>query len=167
MDCDRSSLLNYEFPLPIFYQGHTTGSTNSAWGERWTTLNYWTPPQIAATFRQYWDSTVTVNDKYQHVTTRAFIDGTIEAIGQQRPATTEAHVRHIFDLGLSSAHRIATSRQLPPSDPHSAIEYYQNVVFGEPDYLLQNRYTSQVTGICEAKSPWNIGPSEIDDVITS
>ena len=42
----------------------------------------------------------------------------------------------------------------------------QNIVFGEPDYLLQNPVTNQVTGICEAKSPWNIGPSEIDDVIS-
>lgn len=66
-------------------------------------------------------------------------------------------------------HRIAISRdnnQRPPSDTHSTILPYQNVVFGEPDYLLQNPTTFRATGVCEAKSPWNIGPAEIDDVIS-
>ena len=170
LDCDRSSLLNYEFPLPRYYLGHTTGSTNSTWAQRWTTLHYWTPNDIASAFRQYWDSTVTANDKNQPITWRAFIDGTIAMMnGQQQPATQEAHVRQIFDRGISSAHRIAISsdhNQLPPSDLHSTIQLWQNIVFGEPDYLLQNPTTYQVTGICEAKSPWNIGPSEIDDVIS-
>jgi len=169
LDCDRSSLLNYEFPLPIFYQGHTTGSTNSAWSQPRTTLHYWTPPDIATAFRQYWDGTVTVNDKSHPVACRAVIDWTITTIRQEPVATIEADVRRIFELGISSAHRIAISNdhnQQLPSDPHSTIRPYQNVVFGEPDYLLRNPYTNQVTGICEAKSPWNIGPSEIDDVIT-
>jgi hypothetical protein len=168
-DCDRSSLLNYEFPLPVYYQGHTTGSTNSTWSQQWTTLRYWTPPEIASAFRQYWDTTVTADDKDQFVTFRALIDWTITSIRQQQPATVEAQVRHIFDMGISSAHRIAISsdhNQQAPSDPHSTIQLFQNIVFGEPDYLLQNPVTNQVTGICEAKSPWNIGPSEIDDVIS-
>ena len=170
-DCDRSSLLNYEFPLPRYYQGHTTGSTNSTWSQRWTTLHYWTPDDIAADFRDYWHSTVTANDKSKPITWRAFLDGTITAMNaqQQQPATQEMHIRRIFDMGISAAHRIAISRdnnQLPPSDLHSTIQLWQNVVFGEPDYLLQNPTTYQVTGVCEAKSPWNIGPSEIDDVIT-
>ena len=167
MDCDRSSLLNYEFPLPRFYPGHTTGSTNSTWGQRWTTLNYWTPPEIAAAFRQYWDSTVTANDKYQPVTTRAVIDWIFQTIDQEPPTTLEPHIRRIFELGIAAAHGIATSSQPPPSDAHSSIRIFENVVFGEPDYLLRNRDTGQVNGICEAKSPWNVGPSEIDDVITS
>jgi len=166
MDCNRSSLLNYEFPLPIFQQGHTTGSTNSAWSQPWSTLHYWTPPEIAAAFRQYWDETVTANDKNQPVTSRAGVDWAFAAIHQLPRSTTEAHVRHIFDLGISLAHRMATSSQPPPSDSHSTIEYYENVVFGEPDYILRDPYTNRVTGICEAKSPWNVGPSEIDDVIT-
>jgi len=166
LDCDRSSLLNYEFPLPIFYQGHTTGSTNSAWSQPWTTLHYWTPPDIAAVFRQYWDETVTANDKSQPVTARAGVDWAISTISLQAPATVEADICRIFDMGISAAHRIAVSGQQPPSDPHSIIQGYQNIVFGEPDYLLRNPYTNQVTGICEAKSPWNVGPSEIDDVIT-
>jgi hypothetical protein len=170
LDCDRSSLLNYEFPLPRYYQGHTTGSTNSTWAQRWTTLHYWTPNNIASAFREYWDSTVTANDKNQHVTSLALIDMIVGWMnGQLQPATQEAHVRRIFDMGISAAHRIAISRdnqQLPPSDLHSTIQLWQNIVFGEPDYLLQNPTTNQVTGICEAKSPWNIGPSEIDDVIS-
>ena len=167
MDCDRSSLLDYEFPLPIFYQGHTTGSTNSTWGQHWTTLHYWTPVQIAETFRQYWHSTFTATDKSQPVTSRAVIDWIVQTLNQEPPATLEPHIRRIFDVGILSAHGIATSSQPPPSDAHSAIRIFENVVFGEPDYLLRSRYTNQVTGICEAKSPWNIGPSEIDDVITS
>ena len=167
MDCDRSSLLNHEFPVPRFYPGHTTGSTNSTWGEHWTTLHYWTPPEIAATFRQYWDSTVTATDKSQPVASWAMIDGICGMINQEPPATLESHVRRIFDLGISLAHSFSTSSRPPPSDAHSSIRVFENVVFGEPDYLLRNRHTGQVTGICEAKSPWNVGPSEIDDVITS
>jgi len=167
MDCHRSSLLNHEFPLPRFYPGHTTGSTNSAWGEHWTTLHYWTPREIAATFRQYRDSTVTANDKSQPVTSWAMIDRICGMITQEPPATLESHVRRIFDLGISLAHGFSMSSQPPPSDAHSSIRVFENVVFGEPDYLLRNRYTGQVTGIYEAKSPWNVGPSEIDDVITS
>jgi hypothetical protein len=89
--------------------------------------------------------------------------------GSRRTATQETHAREIFDKGISAAHRIAISsdqNQQPPSDLHSTIQSWENTVFGEPDYLLQNPITYQVTGICEAKSPWNIGPSEIDDVIT-
>jgi hypothetical protein len=79
---------------------------------------------------------------------------------QQQPATQETHIHRIFDMGISAAHRIAISRDnnlLPPSDFHSAIQLWQNVAFREPDYLLQNPTTYQVTGVCEAKSPWNIG----------
>jgi len=169
-DCSRSSLLNYEFPPPAYYQGRTTGSTNSTCSQRWTTLRYWTPPEIASAFRQYWDSIVTANDKDELVASRAVIDWTITGMGnRQQPATNEAQVRRVFDMGISWAHRIAISsdnNQQPPSDPHSTIRLYENIVFGEPDYLLQDPATNQVTGVCEAKSPWNIGPSEIDDVIS-
>lgn len=58
------------------------------------------------------------------------------------------------------------NNQRAPSNLPSTIQVYQNIVFGEPDYLLQNQITFQVTGVCEAKSPWNIGHSEIDDVIS-
>lgn len=88
---------------------------------------------------------------------------------QQQPATDESQIRRIFDVGISSAHRIAISsdaNQQPPSDSQSTIRLYQNIVLGEPDYLFQNPATNRVTGVCEAKSPWNIGPSEIDDVIS-
>jgi len=166
MDCSRSSLLEYEFPPPTWYPGHGTGSTISAWARPWTILHYWTPPEIAATFRQYWDDTVTANDKTQPVTCRAGVDWAISTISLQAPATVEADVCRIFDLGISAAHHIALSSQQPPTDPHSIIQGYQNVVFGEPDYLLRNPTSHRVTGICEAKSPWNIGPSEIDDVIS-
>lgn len=169
-DCSRSSVLNYEFPLPIFYHAHTTGSTTSTWSQRWTTLRFWTPDQIASTFRQYWDSTVSANDKADLIAIRALMDWQITVMtNQQQPVTDESQVRRIFDIGISWAHRIAISNdanQQPPSDPHSSIQLYQNIVFGEPDYLLQNPATGRVTGVCEAKSPWNIGPSEIDDVIS-
>jgi hypothetical protein len=170
LDCDRSTLLNYEFPLPRYYLGHRTGSTNSTWAQPWTTLHYWTPNNIASEFRRYWDWTVTANDKHQPITWRRYIEGNIAVMnGSRRTATQETHVREIFDKGISAAHRIAISsdqNQQPPSDLHSTIQSWENTVFGEPDYLLQNPITYQVTGICEAKSPWNIGPSEIDDVIT-
>jgi hypothetical protein len=96
-DCDRSSLLNYEFPLPRYYQSHTTGSTNSSWSHPWTTLHYWTPDDIAAEFMQYWHS-VTANDKTQRIIWRAFIDGTIGTMNgqQQQPATQETHIRQIL-----------------------------------------------------------------------
>jgi hypothetical protein len=85
LDCDRSSLLNYEFPLPRYYLGHTTGSTNSTWAQQWTTLHYWTPNDVAYAFRQYWDLTVTANDKHQPITWRTFIDGTIAMMNGQQP----------------------------------------------------------------------------------
>jgi len=85
----------------------------------------------------------------------------------QQPSTNELHVRAIFDAGISVAHEQGISRRypLPPSDLHSTINLYEDVVFGEPDYL-PNQDSLRVTGVCEAKSPWNIGPSEIDDVIS-
>ena len=169
-DCSRSTLLSHEFPLPIYYDGHTTGSTTSTWSQPWPHLRYWTPDQIASTFRQYWDSTVTATDRAELVAIQAVVDWQITLMtNQQHPSTDESHVRRVFDMGISWAHRIAISKdnnQQPPTDPHSTIQLYQNIVFGEPDYLLQDPATGQVTGICEAKSPWNIGPSEIDDVIS-
>ena len=66
-------------------------------------------------------------------------------------------------------HRIAISQdsgQNPSSDLHSTIRPYSPiVVIGESDYLLLSPYTHAVKGICEAKSSWNVEPSEIDDVI--
>lgn len=169
-DCPRSSFLAYEFPLPIYYQGHTTGSTVSGWGEKWTTLYYWQPDQVAAAFLQYWGSTVPPNDKDEPIAFRWHTELHITQLRNRlRPSTDEAHVRRHFDTGISWAHRTAISDdgyQRPPTDPHSTIELYENIVFGEPDYLLQNPTSLRVTGVCEAKSPWNIGPSEIDDVIS-
>ena len=86
----------------------------------------------------------------------------------RQPSTNELHTRAIFDAGISVAHEQAISRRypLPLSNLHSAIHLYEDVVFGEPDYL-RNQDSLLLTGVCEAKSPWNIGPSEIDDVISS
>ena len=169
-DCPRSAVLNYEFPLLLFPTGHATGSTNSTWAERWTTLQYWTHDQIASEFNHYWNSTVSAADKDELIGSQAFVEWTIASLrSQQQLATDESHIRQRFEAGISWAHRIAISsdnNQRAPSDPHSTIQVYQNIVFGEPDYLLQNPITFEVTGVCEAKSPWNIGPSEIDDVIS-
>ena len=169
-DCSRSSLLDYEFPHPIYYVGQTTGSTTSTWGQRWTSLRYWPPDDVATAFLYYWDSRASVNDKDELIALRTVVDWHVMAMrSQQRPARDELQVRAVFDAGISWAHRIAISAdngQRPPSDPHSTIQMYRNVVFGQPDYVLQSPASLQVTGICEAKSPWNIGPSEIDDVIT-
>jgi len=169
-DCSRSTVLNYEFPLPLFPIGHATGSTNSTWAERWTTLHYWSPDQIASEFNHYWNSIVLTADKNELIYWQTFIEGTITVLrNHQQLATDESHICRRFEAGISWAHQIAISsdnNQQAPSDLHSTIQGYQNIVFGEPDYLLQNPITFQVTGICEAKSPWNIGPSEIDDVIS-
>ena len=171
-DCSRSSLLNYQFPPPVFHVGHTTGSTTSTWGLTWNRLYFWTPERIATEFIEYWESTVTPQDKAEPITHRPSIDliiGQLSANVQLYPVRDESRIREIFDRGISWAHRIAISRdnnQRPPNDPHSTILLYQNVVFGEPDYLFVTQDSSAVKGVCEAKSPWNIGPSEIDDVIS-
>ena len=169
-DCSRSAVLNYEFPLPLFPIGHATGSTNSTWADRWTTLHHWGPDQIASDFNHYWNSIVPAADKTELIYWQTFIEATITALrNHQQLATDESHIYRRFEAGISWGHWIAISsdnNQRPPSDPHSTIQGYQNIVFGEPDYLLQNPITFEVTGFCEAKSPWNIGPSEIDDVIS-
>jgi len=81
MDCLRSSLLEYEFPPPIWYPGHRPGSTISAWARPWTTLYFWSPADIAAAFSHYWTSTVTANDKNALITPRGFFDGLINHMG--------------------------------------------------------------------------------------
>jgi len=70
-----------------YLKGHTTGSTYSTWSPPWTTLHYWTPPNIVAVFRQYWDLTVTANDKIQPVASRA---GAISTISLQPSKQTFA-----------------------------------------------------------------------------
>ena len=122
-----------------------------------------------AAFLHYWASTVTANDKNALIATRGVVEWQINHMRDgQQPATNELHVRAIFDMGISSAHKQAVSirNPQPPSDLHSTIHLYEDVVFGEPDYLLRNPNSLRVTGVCEAKSPWNIGPSEIDDVLS-
>ena len=169
-DSSRSAVLNYEFPLPLFPGNRTTGSTNSTWGQRWSTLYYWTPTQIASEFSHYWNSTVSTADKNELIYSQTFIEWIIASLrNQQQLATHEYQIRARFDAGIRWVHRIAISNdnnQQPPSDMHSTILPYENVLFGEPDYLLQNPTTLQVSGVCEAKCPWNIGPAEIDDVIS-
>ena len=111
-----------------------------------------------------------MNDRDELIFLHAFVDWQIAAMrSQQLPVTDELQVRAVFDMGIKWVHRIAISvdnNQQPPSDPHSTFQLYQNVVFGQPDYVLQSLASLRVTGVCEAKSPWNIGPSEIDDVIS-
>jgi hypothetical protein len=163
-DCSRSTLLSYEFPLPLYVPGHRTGSSVSSWAEQWNSLIYWKPDQIASMFMRYWDSTVTSSDKIGLIVSHAVISYTITVLqGQirERLASEESHVRRIFDSGISFAHRVATSNdagQLPPSDLHSSIHLGDNSVFGEPDYLLLNPASLNLRGVLEAKSPWNMGP---------
>ena len=135
--------------------GHTTGSTTSTWGLHWTHLYFWTTEHIAAEFNTYWNSTVTTQDKNELIAHRIAIDWYIRQFSsnQQQPATDESRIPEIFDRGISWIHRVAIStdnNQIPPSDPHSTIQIYQNVVFGEPDYLLRNPRSFEVKGLCEA-----------------
>jgi hypothetical protein len=167
-DCTRSSALDFQFPPPAWTTGVSTGSTNSEWKRPWSQLNYWTEQDIAEKFTSYWNDCVTPSDKRALIANHSDFRRVATQCANLGNATFEAHIRMRFDLGISSAHRTAISDdngQPLPSDLHSTIRPYQNLVFGEPDYLLQNPNSLQVVGICEAKSPWNIGPSEIDDVL--
>ena len=109
-DCDRSSLLNYEFPPPVYYQGHTTGSTNS---DMVTTVDH---PALLDTPRNCirvqavlgFDSHCKRQRPIYHFPGVYRLDYYVMN-RQQQPATHEAQVRHIFDMGISSAHRIAIS----------------------------------------------------------
>ena len=87
-DCSRSSVLNYEFPLPLFPAGHTTGSTNSTWGQRWTTLHYWDPTQIATEFNHYWNSTVSTVDKNELIYSQTVIEWIIASLGNHQQVAT-------------------------------------------------------------------------------
>ena len=140
-DCSRSAVLNYEFPPPLFPVGHTTGSTNSTWSQRWSTLYYWDPDRIASEFNSYWNS-ISAADKNELIASRAFMEWIIAPLANQHViATDEYQIHERFDAGIRWVHRLTISsdyNQRPPSDMHSTIQTYQNIVFREPDYLVQN-----------------------------
>ena len=85
------------------------------------------------------------------------------------PCAVEIEVRAYFDAGIVATHRDAVSNdngQPFPSDPHSVFQPWRpNVVYGESDYLLVNQQSREAKGVCEEKSPWNVGPAQIDQVL--
>ena len=134
-------LLKYEFPPPIQYPGHGTSSTISGWALQLITLYFWTPNNIAADFLHYWTSTVTANDKNAPITPHGIVEWQINNIrNRQQSATNKLHIPAIFEMGIASAYKQAVliRNPQPLSDFHSTIHLYEDVVFEEWDYLLQN-----------------------------
>jgi len=167
-DTSRSAALSWQFPTPRWAQGHSTGSTNSEWRRSWRRLYLWRTEEIARQLTEYWAS-VPQQDKDALVAWNLVQVNRYNALASFAPCATEHQVRAFFDSGVSAIHRDAVSNhngQPLPSDAHSVIEHwYPNIVYGESDYLLLSRATQRVRGVCEAKSPWNVGPAQIDQVI--
>ncbi len=166
-DCSRSDVLNFQFPPPRFSPSLSTGSTNSEWKRSWRELRFWTEADIALQLGNYWNS-VSDQDKSALVCYRTTFASLISYCLNLPPAAVEATVRLQFDIGISNVHRVVVSNddgQSMPTDLHSTIRLYQGGVLGNPDYLLHNQHSGAVKGICEAKSPWNIGPQQIEEVL--
>src|SRR5438045_1578981 len=160
-DTSRSAALSSEFPTPRWTQGHSTGSTNSEWRRSWRRVYLWRTEEIARQLTEYWES-VPQQDKDMLVTWNFAQVSRYNALASFAPCATEQKVRLFFDMGVSANHSDVVSDangQPLPSDAHSVIDHwYPNVVYGESDYLLLSRASQQVRGVCEAKSPWNVGP---------
>jgi len=169
LDTSRSAALSWEFPPPRWAQGLSTGATTSEWKRRWRHLHRWTTEDIARQLSEYWES-VQQHDKDALVTWNSTLLGRFNFLNRRPPCSVEMQVRAHFDSGIAATHYEAVSHeqgQPLPSDPHSVFGYwYSNVVYGESDYLLVNPQTREVKGVCEAKSPWNVGPAQIDQVIS-
>ena len=168
LDTSRSTALSWEFPPPRWAQGLSTGSTNSEWKRHWRHLHRWRTEEIARQLSEYWHS-VPQHDKDALVTWNSTQLGRFNTLNARPPCAAEMQVRAYFDVGVAATHQDAVSNdqgQPLPSDPHSVFEHwYPNVVYGESDYLLVNQQSREVKGVCEAKSPWNVGPAQIDQVI--
>jgi len=168
LDASRSTVLSWEFPTPRWAQGLSTGATNSEWKRSWRHLHRWRTEEIARQLSEYWHS-VPQHDKDALVTWNGAHFLRSNHLNSLPTCSVEMHARAYFDFGVAANHRDAISNsngQPLPSDPHSIIEpWYPNVVYGESDYLLVNQQSREVKGVCEAKSPWNVGPAQIDQVI--
>jgi len=168
LDTSRSTALCWEFPPPRWAQGLSTGATNSEWKRQWRQLHRWTTAEIARQLSEYWES-VPQHDKDALVTWNSTLLGRFYSLNGSPPCAVELEVRGYFDGGIAATHRDAVSNhqgQPLPGDPHSVFQvWHPNVVCGESDYLLVNPQSREVKGVCEAKSPWNVGPAQIDQVI--
>src|SRR6266516_1893446 len=100
-DCSRSSALSWQFPVPIWAQGLSTGSTNSEWRRQWRQLHRWRNEDIARQLSEYWDS-VPQNDKDSLITHFAHLSALWSMVGALGPASGEPQVRIYFDLGISA-----------------------------------------------------------------
>ena len=91
------------------------------------------------------------------------------SLNARSPCAVEIQIRAYFDGEIAATHQDAVSNdkgQPSPSDPHSVFQpWHPNVVYGESDYLLVNHQSREVKGVCEAKSPWNVSPVQIDHVL--
>jgi hypothetical protein len=166
-DCTRSDALGFQFPPRQYDSSLSTGSTNSEWKRSWTELRFWSEEDIALQLSNYWIS-VSDQDKSALVGYQTTFHDRISYCTNLPPASIEAAVRLQFDIGISSAHRSVISSdagQHMPTDLHSTIQQCQGGVLGNPDYLLRNQYSGAVKGICEAKSPWNVGPAQIEELL--
>ena len=168
LDTSRSTALSWEFPPPTWAHGLSTGSTNSEWKRQWRHLHCWTTEKIARQLSEYWQY-VPQHDKDTLVTWNSVQLSRFNDLNALGPCAVEMEVRACFDAGIAANHRDAVSNQHGqplPSDPHSIFRpWHPNVVYGEADYLLVNQQSREVKGVCEAKSPWNVGPAQIDQVI--
>jgi len=168
LDASRSTALSWQFPPPRWAQGLSTGATNSEWKRQWRQLHHWQTEDIARQLSEYWQS-VPQHDKDALVTLNGAQFLRFNYLNARPPCAVEMEVRAYFDAGIAATHQDAVSNdngQPLPSDPHSVFQpWHPNVVYGESDYLLVNQQSRQVKGVCEAKSPWNVGPAQIDQVL--
>ena len=169
LNTSHSAALSWEFPPPRWVQGLSTGATTSERKRRWKHLHCWITEEIARQLWEYWGS-VPQHDKDALVTWNSVQLLRFNSLNAHPPCLVEMQVRACFNSGIAATYQDAVSnaRGHPFSiDPHSVFEYcYSNVVYGESHYLLVNLQSPEVKGVCEAKSPWNVGPAQIDQVIS-
>jgi hypothetical protein len=172
-DLTREFVLTYPTPTIQVTEWPTVSTTPPVFRLHWNTLEEWR--DFGDRVIEYWNNTVTPNDKQSFVSTQG------EYVGRYRGASWKAamggNVKSLYDDFITAVQDSAANGRNNahlPSDRHSRLQrgdqgVEANALAGIPDCVMVSDfgYPRRFTAVIEIRDPWRVTPDLVDQVIQS